>query len=550
LSAGGDLATGGVVTQAQSGAISFSSTGQVACSTGMTNCQFKQATKASDTATNAMSIQAQSAFASATVNPNGATLTLAGGASAGGAITTTGGGVVLQGGTSAATVSGTPGSVTALFGAPTGTGSEGQFVVSRAGSPILSMGPYQGGGGSTYSGLYLGNAAATAGQLNYSLLVDNPNTSLLLNVPTSSGTIQFRSASSNTLGKWDATQAALLTAPGYGLQIGALTTAFGGATGGVLGLTNGSAAPTAGVSTGSIIQSYGNNLSMWAPAATNAAGSVVLNLGPTGTGTEPALEITNGGSPVMWLQRQGAGTGAIYLYGGATPTANNMSILAGSGYTYLNATSNVGQLLGNATFLTYGGSGYYNLFSSTGSAYGGSNTLNLNAGTEITSAPAIGMASLVSDSAGLHVNTTNAASSTTLVNTVVAPVLQGAATGQQDKILKFLANVQTTSTAAVTALTIPLATSGTNGDFVVHAVGRLHSGATSFAQTYECLIENSAGTLAAATTTGISIAKSYDTAYSGAAVTCTVSGTNVLVNVAGILATTIDWTVAADVLVN
>ena len=405
LTAGGDLATGGVVTQAQSGALSFSSTGQIACSTGMTGCQFKQATKASDTLPNAMSIQAQSGWSGATTNVTGANLNLAPGTGA-----TNGGNVVVN-----------------LQAAANYT-SQNSFQVFEGSNQLLQVNGLGATGNTATLWLLSGGTAPTVNNTT----LQSSSGSTYLNAASSGGIVLIGEAASYYAGF-----------NSNGLQLGTYSPSFGGATGGVLGLTNGSAPPTAGVSTGSIIQSYSNNLNLWAPYATNLAGNVNVELGARGTGTVPQFQVYEGGALRAQLGGYGGTAAGLTLNGGAIPAVYS----DGSTYVDVYGPSNVG-IVASGSFAMYAGSTYVDLFNNTGTALGGSNVVNIANGTAITSAPS-GGATIQAISGAL---TVTAAGNTTPSATFGATTTTIAGTLDAGYVAVTPANGANTLTAAQSAV--------------------------------------------------------------------------------------------------
>lgn len=590
---GTDVNSSGYVSSAQNGTFTFSgASGMESVASTLTGAGFQQVAQTSDTAASNLTIAAQSAFASATTNTTGANL-------------------VLKAGSPTTSTNGSAGNVVAYTYAPytAGTGIGGMLELNFGGSNVVAMGPYQFSGYMTlYDAIYLGAAAAAPALTNYSILGKSDGTLTYLNSPSATGAMTFRMASTTEVARIDGSTSTFGTT--YGLSVGSITPSVGGASsaigisGGVIPGSNPSQVvlqdiggafevtlpgtttqslvvnPTSwawssGVASPGILQPASSTLNtpssitvtpqppsgLSGTAAQNTPGSVITALGTPGSvgtaGGEAYSTVTRSGTAIFKVGAlSGAPTyGTIWLGNMATnPTSTNYSLFGDSSgtVTALNAPSTLSIRVGNVTGAQFT-SGEHDIGTNTaigttsaGTFGGATNSLNLINGTLPSTAPVGGI--LTHDSLGLHSSETNG---TSVADVIISPVLQGATnTGQALKVRKYLGQAQTTAASAVAALTIPLATSSTTGDIWARAVGRLHGSTTSFAQTYECLYENVAGTLAAATTTGISVAKSYDTAYSAAAVTCTISGTNVLVNVTGIAATTIDWTVTADVVVN
>ena len=132
LTPGGDLqTTGGVVTQAQAGALSFAANGQISCSSALNGCQLQEARPVSDIPTSPVFMTGQAAATSATTNPNGGGACTMGGAGATGP-TSAGGPDTHAGGWSTATTNQTGGNVETILEAPAGTGTEAASIVYRA----------------------------------------------------------------------------------------------------------------------------------------------------------------------------------------------------------------------------------------------------------------------------------------------------------------------------------------------------------------------------------------------------------------------------------
>ena len=346
------------------------------------------------------------------------------------------------------------------------------------------------------------------------------------------------------------------------------TLGFGSATGTITGSAAATAVGMAQTTPGSVAIPNNMTFTTQAPnggsgsAAQNTPGSFVVNLPVVGTvgttGADPYLTTEYGGTPVVWqgpFAGLGAGVGAIYFAGNNPSTAvQNYGVLGSSAYTILNAPSGGtlyfgigGAAVFTSEFMTTSGIQMFN--GQTADLGGGVGVLGIGVVTTAPStSPNTGNSVIWSDTLGVH--DWHHVSGTVGLDYMLAPQQIGTNTGQQNKRRLYSGLAQTTSTTAVNAFQVPLATSSTNVDIQIRAVGRLHGGITSVSQTTDCLYENTAGTVQAATVTGISIAASHDTAYATAGVTCTVTGTNVNVNVTGVAATTIDWTVFADAIVN
>ena len=115
LTPGGDLqTTGGVVTQAQAGALSFAANGQISCSSALNGCQLQEARPVSDIPTSPVFMTGQAAATSATTNPNGGGACTMGGAGAS-STTSSGGPDTHAGGWSTATTNQTGGNVETIL---------------------------------------------------------------------------------------------------------------------------------------------------------------------------------------------------------------------------------------------------------------------------------------------------------------------------------------------------------------------------------------------------------------------------------------------------
>jgi hypothetical protein len=170
-----------------------------------------------------------------------------------------------------------------------------------------------------------------------------------------------------------------------------------------------------------------------------------------------------------------------------------------------------------------------------------------NAGALPSAVPTNG-AAIGHDSIGLHYF----GPSTSLLDYMVAPAQQGTANTQQNKSRVYSGVCRTTTNSAVTLLTIPLATSSTDGAFLVLVTGRDQSAGTvndgvSFCQLVQ--FKNNAGTITAAATQGTAM-KANDTSMAGCTLSFTVSGTNVLVQVTGLSSVNVDWYGEARAIVN
>jgi hypothetical protein len=347
----------------------------------------------------------------------------------------------------------------------------------------------------------------------------------------------------------------------FGATTGTITAASGATAAGLSQSSTASATPTSMVDVPQV-----------STAASNQVGSsrgVQLSI-PTGTALDGSFYVLRGATNKIFSvggdQVSGSGGNysnlCLFPAGGSTAacTDTNVTVQTTTGLVFINTpTGAVGLGVAGSYMLRASNvstdvavaSGYnLNVNSLTGDYGGcvgcmGMHAVNTAPSTTLTA----GDGEVWQDTVGMHATETNG---TSITDFVIAPALQGTTnTGQQLKRRLYMGQAQTVNgSTIVTAIVVPLATASTNADIFFRAVGHLHGGVTSYAQGYECLYENNAGTLQAAVTTGISLYKSYDTTYSSAQVGCTISGTNIDLTVVGIAAVSIDWTFVADVIVN
>lgn len=280
-------------------------------------------------------------------------------------------------------------------------------------------------------------------------------------------------------------------------------------------------------------------------ATNGSSGFVVFNTpAPTGAG-HGGQTWQEGGT--AYAQIGPAGSGFYNFWLGVVPTATNAVMVSDGTQLYIDtpgagtiffrqgAATQVAQL--NPTGFQLGGA------ASFGSGSG--NILGIaNATTACTTVPT-GGAALWHDSIGLHYD----GPSTSFTDYMLAPVSQGSVNSQAGKIRLYSGFARTTSTAAVTILTIPLATSGTNLGAVVMVHGRDVTAGTvgdGICITQTVSFKNVGGTVTASTTQATQ-QKASDTSLSSTpTLIYTISGTNILVQVTGITSVTIDWTATAE----
>jgi hypothetical protein len=181
-----------------------------------------QVTPGSDVAAINMTIQAQSAEATASTH-------------------LTGGNLILQAG-SGATTNGTPGNVLANIPPLSGSGSEGYFGMERNGSLQFAVGSIPGQAGAQ-GGLWLGAAGLAPSGSNFTMQA--AGSFLSINTP-------------GTLMDFEIAVATIMQMTANGLQIG--TTASFGSGANVLGISNATTAPTTNPSGGGVLYASGGAL--------------------------------------------------------------------------------------------------------------------------------------------------------------------------------------------------------------------------------------------------------------------------------------------------
>lgn len=128
-------------------------------------------------------------------------------------------------------------------------------------------------------------------------------------------------------------------------------------------------------------------------------------------------------------------------------------------------------------------------------------------------------------------------------------VAQGTVNSQDGTQRHYTGYVRSTTTGNVTAITIPTS-SGRAYKVLATFTARDVSGGTvgdTCTQIELFGFKNVGGTLSATATTGVSVAKVFDASLSGLGIAGVVSGTNILLQVGGIAATTLDFVVTAEV---
>ncbi len=316
--------TAAVVTQAQSGAITFASgTGLIGFAAADTGPGLSQASTSGATGST-MAFSAQ-----ASTNANG-----------------------------------TPGGFTFTRAAPTGAGAESGFAIKRAASTDLLFQSFE--GGNNYVATYLGaaNAGTPAGG-NYTLLVAqaggytsvNDTTQVLLSI--GNATIGTVSATGLTIGA-----AYQFSAVGNAQFAG--PTSLGGGVG-VLGLSNATTQPSSAPSGGIVLAANAGNLNIYDSAGYNlVAGGKGLIFGPAAANSSITIGITTGTT---------TGTAAsmavaAQITSGAGGTGGAASLTGGD------ATGTTGTCVGGAVLITSGAA-----TATSGSGTGGAITLNAAGGT-------------------------------------------------------------------------------------------------------------------------------------------------------------------------
>lgn len=129
-------------------------------------------------------------------------------------------------------------------------------------------------------------------------------------------------------------------------------------------------------------------------------------------------------------------------------------------------------------------------------------------------------------------------------------IAQGTVNSQVGTQRRYTGYLRTTTTTATTAVTIPVSTSGSVCSVIVRATARDVTSGTvgdGFSKTVQIQVKNVAGTVTSASgTSSVTIATTNDTSMATCAVSFNISGTNLLVTVAGLLGPAIDWIVSAE----
>lgn len=188
-------------------------------------------------------------------------------------------------------------------------------------------------------------------------------------------------------------------------------------------------------------------------------------------------------------------------------------------------------------------------FSSSSTSFGsGTGVIGVGNASALFTAVTSGGGAIAHDSIGLHYD----GPSTSFNDYMLAPSQQGTANSQIEKSRLYSGVARTTTNSAITILTIPCATSGSVCSMFVTCSGRdVTAGTVGDSFTYENAVgfKNVSGTVTGATVQGTAL-NAHDTSMATVAVSYTVSGTNVLVQVTGLTSTTIDYTAEARVITN
>jgi hypothetical protein len=329
-----------------------------------------------------------------------------------------------------------------------------------------------------------------------------------------------------------------------------------------------------------------------ASTPTGTPGSLIVSIAsPVSTGVAGSLQVSNAGHTTMVVDNLGAivgrtdssqqgvrigpligsetSYGALWVGSSASsPTSGNYVLaLSGSAISFFNTpglnfgtgsitiqqTSGVGDIsyTGGYHVITFNAHGLQ-LFNQTPAVDFGSGTGVLGitaAGTLASTVPTTGSILAVDNTTnkGLH----HYGPSTSFFDELLASTCQGTANTQAGKFYRYTGVARTTTTTQVQIISIPLATSGTNAAIRVFTGGRdVTSGTVGDGVSIQSLFsyKNVAGTVSAGATVSTALA-SYDTSMASVVVAGVVSGTNILIKVAGLTSVTIDWTSYAEVLV-
>lgn len=291
-----------------------------------------------------------------------------------------------------------------------------------------------------------------------------------------------------------------------------------------------------------------------APSATNGTpGNVVAAFSaPTGTGTEAYLGVQRAGLLQAAIgQLAGGSYAALWLGPGLSKGTTNYAINSdGANYTALNSPTYLRFQIGAGDYgsLTTAGMTIGNLNSAFGGGTGQGMLALVNCAGPPTG-PQAGLCILFEDTIGLH----HVGPSNSFLDYMIAPVQQGTVNSQQNKVRQYSGPARTTSTAAVTIMTIPLSTSGSVAGLFVMVNGRVVSGGTvgdSICISQTVSFKNVSGTVTAATAQAAQ-QKAADTSLNTTpTLIYTISGTNILIQVTGIASVTIDWLGVAEAMIN
>lgn len=454
-----------------------------------------------------------------------------------------------------------------IFGAGGGTqlaqfyANSGDFVALGSGAAAAGMVRLP-----NNTGIYARNAGNTA---DLTLLVSNASNQIMVGDNTNTSGASLRASSyaqlnvgvggtiyldSNALNMRDATtnDVVIWTLAHTGAtsaQIQAGVTSFT--------LSFAGTGPAAGTAASLTLSAQNGNGTNGTP------GNVIAAIGaPTGSGTEPNFQVTRGGA-IAFATGYHPGNSSfadLWLGAGITPNASNFVVsVATNSTTSFNAPGAAATLLftiNNTTQVVRCGqaSGDFIALGANPAGAGYVRLANAGAINFRNAANSADLAALAVDASNnVNVGNTSVVSQVFGSTIVFAATPQGSANTQVGgaKETCYSGYARTTTNSAVTILTIPLATSGSTGTLQVLINARdVTAGTVGDSFHYFNLqgFKNVGGTVTACATQPTAL-KANDTSMATCAVTYTISTTNIVVQVTGLSAVTIDWTAEATLVV-
>jgi hypothetical protein len=471
-------------------------------------------------------------------------------------LTTTGGATVWAAAAS--------GGITQLTGDGTagpGSGSQALTVVRINGATVPAAGSLTTGNGLYvtgtsalgYSALNLaGGSGYVTGLLPVANIAPAGTNGFVL---TTTGGATVWAAASGGSGITQLTQD-VTAGPGSGSQAATVVQAQAG----VFAFSSGGTQTWSSVSTPILVQTAtsgatGANFSITPQTSSNGSantgGSLVVNLQtPLGSGTEAALQINRGGTPVAAmgpLPSAGSTFSAVWLGAASLPTtASNYNIGSNGSTTNFNASTQVNVVIAGSLPVMAGIGEGVQLFSFTPALAGGVGVLGITAaGTLPTTLQTSGIvlaSSIAAGLTGLH----GYQAGSFFTDQMLFPLFQGTQNTQVGKIYQYAGVCTTPAGSPVTICAIPLATASTSVGITATMTGRNVNGLVAVI-TQVLGFKNVSGTVTAVSTQATQQI-SADTGLSTCAIGVNISGTTVQLTAVPPVSssTSIDWTMKVE----